>query len=580
MKKTVLLSLFIICWVAPCLSQNYEQIINKSYKERVEDLGILYGNLLDLKDSTAVIKEVEKIEHLSREKGDHELLLEMQLFRAYHHSTIIKDGNFAPAITRLLRVAKEAEEKNVKHIQIRAYRIVAQRYWDHIKNYELAFEHYVLLEKELEKVSPDEYPDMAVDLLRVGLAYYFFQDYMRANSYFEKVIALPETNFNTLAISSAKHTLGLYYQKIKDYDTADDYFRQVLNAPFQKSIELWEGIAKGGLGTNLYNRGNYLEAIPLLEFNYKKAEQVNDYGMAGVAMTLLADIYLKQGKLALSKAYLDRAKAYIIQAGEPEKLQKLYPVISKWYSATHQKDSSELYLDSAIIALNQYNETFSALKMLRVEQKSNMQERALELAQFGLEKQKSISQRNILIGITLLVLLGTLSYYLSQKKKQKIKDLQIQISTKELEAAQKELKTALTQIHKTTRALSEKNKLIEQLQGDSGKEQESVVQQLQQSMILTGDDWIEFQSLFERAYPSFIDQLKCISPKLTQAEIRMLLLVKLKFSVKETSHILGISYDSARVSWYRTVKKFDQPSNISPDEFLHKILNQYKTQFA
>ena len=140
--------------------------------------------------------------------------------------------------------------------------------------------------------------------------------------------------------------------------------------------------------------------------------------------------------------------------------------------------------------------------------------------------------------------------------------------------AHKELMSVLSQLSKTTRSLSEKNKLIEQLQAHSGEEKDAIIEQLQQSMILTGEDWSEFQSLFEKAYPGFIEQLKSILPKLTPAEIRLLLLFKLKFSLKEISNILGISYDSARVSWYRMVRKLDLPSNISPEELLGKIIGE------
>ena len=546
-------------------------MLNKPYAERVTELRDLYKHFMDLKDSTVVISEIEQIENLARREKDDEMLLEMQLFRAYYHSASVKDGHYKSSLNQLLSIAKQAKEKNIKNIQIRAYRNIAEIYWNHIKDYELAFEYYILLENMLNEIHPENYPDMAEDLLRVGMAYYFFQDYPRANSYFEKVIVIPETEFNTLAISSAKNTLGLYYQKIQDYDTSDDYFRSVLTSPFQKSVEQWEGIAKGNLGANLYYRGKYEEAVPLLEFDYKKAEQVNDYGLAAGAMTILADIYLKKNQLSTSKEFIDKTRTYIQKANAPDRLRLLFPVMSKWYGASGHTALSDVYLDSAVIALKKYSDKFSALKILRAEQKNNRQQRILEQARFDLEKQKSVFQKSMMIGIIILLLAGASFYYLSEKKKQKIKDLQLQISRQELETAHKELMGVLSQLSKTTRSLSEKNKLIEQLQEHSGQAKDAVIAQLQQSMILTGEDWIEFQSLFEKAYPGFIEHLKKIPPKLTPAEIRLLLLFKLKFSLKEISHILGISYDSARVSWYRMIRKLGQPSNISPTELLELI---------
>src|SRR5690606_6393322 len=214
MKKIYWFCIFAVCGIY-CFSQQYEQMLNKPYAERVTELRDLYKHFMDLKDSTAVISEIEQIENLARREKDDEMLLEMQLFRAYYHSASVKDGHYKSSLNQLLSIAKQANEKNIKNIQIRAYRNIAEIYWNHIKDYELAFEYYILLENMLNEVHPENYPDMAEDLLRVGMAYYFFQDYPRANSYFEKIIVIPETEFNTLAISSAKNTLGLYYQKIQ-----------------------------------------------------------------------------------------------------------------------------------------------------------------------------------------------------------------------------------------------------------------------------------------------------------------------------------------------------------------------------
>ena len=108
-----------------------------------------------------------------------------------------------------------------------------------------------------------------------------------------------------------------------------------------------------------------------------------------------------------------------------------------------------------------------------------------------------------------------------------------------------------------------KNMLIDQLKNriteTSGeiflREREMLITQLSQLKILTDTDWQKFQELFSKVHIGLIDRLKTNYPKLTEAELRLLLLIKLKFSTKLNAEILGISVSSVRKSRYRLKKK-------------------------
>ncbi len=321
----------------------------------------------------------------------------------------------------------------------------------------------------------------------------------------------------------------------------------------------------GNLGANCYYRKEYDKAAPLLEYDFNGAVEEGDYGPAAGASILLADIFLIKGKAEKSWSYIVHARENIEKAGQKDRLQFLYPVISKWYSSNGQRRLSKTYLDSAIAAINQYHEQFSATKVLRAQQKISLQEDALRSAELALEKQQTANERTLMsIIVTALAIIMMLGYFI-QKKRQLAKDLEIRAATQELE-------TASLNLAKFTESISEKNKLIEQLQSHrSEEERNELTSQLQQSSILTDDDWYTFQRLFDRVYPGFISRMKAAYPDLSLGELRYFTLSKLNLSYKEMAAMQGVSPNTVQVLRHRIRKKLNFTSNDAIEEMLRQI---------
>lgn len=397
--------------------------------------------------------------------------------------------------------------------------------------------------------------------MQIGKAYYFFQDYALAGNYFKKAIVLPETPFNTMVINDARNTLGLCYQQLNELDSSDYYFNEVMKTTFPEAT-VWKRIATGNLGANMYLRKQYDKAIPLLETDFNGAVAENDYGCAAGASIILADIYRDKGRLDLAKAFIGHAQHHIQKAEQPDRLRLLYPVMSKWYGATGDAERSKQYVDSSVTAFNRYNEKFSALKVLRAQQKVDRQKEELQLASFALERQRKIAERNFLVLAVLILCFITVLTYFIQRKRQLAKDIKLQAATQELEIA------ALN-LNRFTESILEKNKLIEQLQNRSSEEDKAgIFQELQQSTILTEDDWQSFQLLFDKAYPGFIPRAKEKYPELSIGELRYFVLSRLNLSNKEMAAMLGVSPNAIQVMRHRIRKKLNLPDNTSLDEVI------------
>ena len=85
------------------------------------------------------------------------------------------------------------------------------------------------------------------------------------------------------------------------------------------------------------------------------------------------------------------------------------------------------------------------------------------------------------------------------------------------------------------------------------------------------DEWDEFMNFFEDVHPQFFKDLaQAAISKLSSAELRLAMLLRLNLSSKEIASILRVTPDSVRVARYRLRKKL--PIN-SKQELVHFLMN-------
>ena len=542
----------------------YENLLHKTYAQKANGLHVLFKDLLAANDSVTTAKKSAEFRRFAYKNNDRELELEIDLFLAYRYA-FFNNLPQQQAIRSFKDLIETATRENIWHIKIRARRALSEYYWKFVKNYELAFEQYFVLDKELTSIQSQDYPEMARDLMQIGESYYFFHDYALARKYLKRALALPETGFNSILLNSSRNTIGLCFQHERQYDSSNYYFNQVLLTKFDEARMAWERIAKGNIGANYYYQNEYDKAIPLLKYDFNGAVKTYDYGPAGGAAILLADIFVSRGELQKSGIYIRSAAENIKMAGQQERFRLLYPVISKWYNAKGNRKLSQSYMDSTVMAIEQYHQNYNAIKVLRAQQKINLQQEQLRLAEFTLENQKKTNQRNLLIGIvTCLCFFMALGYYI-QRKRQLAKDLTIQ-------AANRELEIATINLNQFTESISDKNRLIEDLMNQkSDGEKNNLIYKLQQSTILTELEWQSFQRMFETVYPGFINRARQVYPELSAGEIRYFLLSKLNLSYKEMAAMLGVSPNTVQVLRHRMRKKLDFSDNAAMEHAIKRI---------
>ncbi len=160
----------------------------------------------------------------------------------------------------------------------------------------------------------------------------------------------------------------------------------------------------------------------------------------------------------------------------------------------------------------------------------------------------------VMVALLVLYLLGVMVVYSLQYKKKK-----------------ESHRNAELQIKKFVEDIQQKTRLIKELKKEGNSPQGSLLVRLQKTIILTEEDWGDFKNNFNEIYPNYINLLYKNYPKLTNSEMRLLVLAKLNLSYSEMSELQGVTSHAIRVTWYRLKDKLKLKEDISLKKFVGDI---------
>lgn len=309
---------------------------------------------------------------------------------------------------------------------------------------------------------------------------------------------------------------------------------------------------------------NYLKAINLYhQIDYKD-------GMAATYYNL-AEIYTRQGLKEKAVSSARESLKSGIESESKVRISEAYQKLGETYEQFNEPDSALKYhkkyaeFEKEILIANQSEKL--------IEEQAKLGNEVKNLRIQNLEKEKIIAQNRlwlIIVSILILILLVSLIVYrrISKMEMRKKKlELELENSQKILQVKKKELRSYIVD-------LSQKNLLIHDLQQEISNQSETneiQVAQLLNQKILTDEDWEKFKSKFSAIYPEFLPKIKLLNTSVTEAEIRLLVLLRLKLSGKEMAATLGISPQSVRVTKMRLKKKLQEENYESVEDYLAEL---------
>jgi DNA-directed RNA polymerase specialized sigma24 family protein len=541
------------------LAQNpYEYLAAKTPAQRVRLLLPFYHTILINEDSAVVFRKIDSIRQVANKHNDDDLQMEVSLLYA-HYFYYRKNINPAKVLAVLDSLKEETIRRKKPWAEALAENMAALYNFNTRGHYEVAFEHHHRVYNLIKDLSPYEFPHKQNCLYQMANEYYFFNDFEESIRYNRLALqAEPPFKLYPPAIRIIiLNTLGLSYQKLGRLDSSDYYLKEAHTLAIKENNEAWQGISSGNLGYNAFLRSQFTIAMPLLEKDVMIAVKTSDWGLASGSLMVLGNISLQQGNLSKANQQLSEARQYVYRSGQYQRLQVLYPLLSKLYAAEGSAALANSYLDSALYVKDSVARKLNALQMLRARQKVDLEKYRADMDSVENQRKLNMLERDILIGMVLLMMVIAVYIYKEQRKKYRLQN--------------EALETASKQLGDFARNISEKNALLELLEQQHGDETNETLQQLRHSTILTDSDWEYFRDLFEKAHPGFLQRLKEKIAGLTPAETRFIVLSKLELSGKEMAAMLGIGTDAIRQLRSRVKKKLNLQEESSLDDIVNHI---------
>lgn len=535
------------------VNAQYERFLHKDYRGRAKEWGNFWAEkTVNVQyDSALFFKELLGIRQLAIAHKDEGLEMDTYMgeLSFFLYRTKYSDQLALSVLNRTLKIAQQKrllQEASVeKHFGV--------TYFYRIKNYELAFEHFLRMYELVKNVSKRTFPDKTNCLKELASAYYYFDDYPKTIELAKASIQSELEAGETAHLCRNYGLLGICFRKQNQLDSSDYYFKISLQASINQRDTSWLGVSYGELGLNAFTRKNYAQAEALLRRSLSMVKFKEEWQMVVKVQTALGAIALLKGKDKEAQLLLLEAKKYADSQREFELYNVVYPWLLKLYVQTGQPQLAMMYSDSADWVKDSLQRQFSARKILRAVQANQLRQHRAEMTSIETQRALKEKERN---GVLLLLLIGfALAVYVYQNQRKNHLQDQL-ISVQQLQIKEQELGIAKQQLQHFTQRVLEKNEFIEQLQG---------------ATILTDEQWEDFRALFEKVHGGYLRRVKEKFPTLTPAEIRFIALAKLQLSTKEMASMLGVSPVSVRSTWSRLRKKVQLPEEESLEKWLEMM---------
>ena len=439
-------------------------------------------------------------------------------------------------------------------------------------NYQEALNYFTLAYKELKKSGNEA--QTATLLNNLGLVHWRLENNAAAMECYNEAAQLAEKN-------GLKRLLGLTYtnralilKEERNFDAAFEYNNKAI-ALFKVLKEPRDlAIAYNNQG-QIYRFGNRLdEALVYYNMSLEECKKINyTEGMATAYQNLCTVYTAKDNK---QQAFTNARKCLNLSRNLDSKVRisEAYLELSRIHEKFSSPDSALYYYKKHYEQERNLMEANQSDLLSRYQANLGVEVKNLRIQNLQNEKQIANNRLWLIVTCVFILLLVTgffvYRYFLKVKHKRSQLELELQNSRQLIEVKEQELKTYIID-------LTKKNNIINSLQNEKVKvvvaePDEPQVAELLEQKILTDEDWEKFKSRFNNIYPNFFSRVKESKIPLTEAEVRILVLMRLELNGKDMANILGISPQSVRVCKMRLKKKLLLENFESVEDYLHHII--------
>lgn len=391
--------------------------------------------------------------------------------------------------------------------------------------------------------------------------------------------------------SSLANNLGFLYNAKKNYPEALKWYLEGI-AIEERSDKQSPELAKlyGNAGMQYVKTKDYANGMKFMFRALALQEQNGDDNGVAITTCDIGSAYLsaaaeskvplpdtmssKNANLTKAVLYLSRSEQLCAKLGMQSQEEHVYIGLSKAYGLRNDFYKSKIYLEKYISVHDTLRDFEREKEFARVEAAYIFQKHADSLNNLAALKDEELHQERLERngGVLVAALAGIISFLLVNRQKTKHKQRR-ELAEKEVEYTRAR---ARQQLDAFTQSIQEKNALIAQFAEELERYQSlpcsnelperDKTQELLNAVILTEEQWADFQVLFEQVHAGYINRVNEKFPGLTAAELRFVLLTRLGMSNKEMAAMLGVGYEAVRVVKHRLLKKIHLPDGQSLEE--------------
>ena len=392
----------------------------------------------------------------------------------------------------------------------------------------------------------------------IGNSYYFFKRMSLAEKMLRKGINCDD--IPAVSKISMRNTLGLIRREFGDNEGAEVYFKSALKIAEETNNEPWRGVISGNLGSIYYSNGDQEKSIELIETDYRISTSYMQWESAIMSLCILTEVNIKSGAYEEARKQLSVLDSLMKQHGTN-------------YTSIYYYSAKTLFFET----LGEYEKALYNFRLLKQNQEEVDKEKDLLNIQniefqldferkqsevWMLEKREQINNERIIglwVGIVLILLGSAVSIWQiskRRKREQEVLELKNQRAKESLDRLEEDLQGALL-------SLMEKNEMVFQLKDEikrweekaNDQEKEELADRMESISLMTNEGWHKFKRLFDKRFKGFLASFETKFPDLTNAEVRLIALIKLNLGSTEMSKALGIGVDSVRKTNLRLRKK-------------------------
>lgn len=373
------------------------------------------------------------------------------------------------------------------------------------------------------------------------------------------------------------NSISIYHKQENKNEPAKQYLNEALKVAEIAKDSVWIGIIYGNLSDYTWAEGDVNKTVDLLKKNIELSGRYDE-----PIDKMRAS--LKLAKYLISLQDWKNAKEYVKDA--------LSLMEYKPYFLKHRVEASKLLAEISFLKGNYLEERKHLKDYIQLKKELDQQINIDEIQRiswkFEIEKyeQEIINNRikenqlkntYALIGFSIL-LIAVIIILLINRSRNKILIQNLELEEKELKVrlekqkVDQELIQAKNSLTDFTEKIKRNNTIITKLRKelantkiDDEKFKEKISEELNsmlRSHIMTQDKWIDFKKEFEILHPKYLQKHTIAHPSLTENDLRIISLMKLKLTNQSMCDLLGISLEGIKKAKQRLKKKMNSNTEL------------------